>query len=163
LSEGGCVQLDNARYEPADPASLGALCVRIGEDVLIARDPYNLGEAAAFDSDGLRFLGALRAQALLEQGPSSHEQVRESMRQRRQFRRGVAAYVHYLEDARRAAGVPTELEALALRAGLATGSAALPVDLAPGARAPRALGPAPAAPQSAEDFIESFSKAEGQD
>lgn len=135
VTEGGCVTIDKARYEPADPQAVAGLFMQIGRDVLIARDPYNLGEAVAID-DG-RFIGALRSETLLAQGPQSHALVRESMRQRRQLRRGVRDYMAFLAAQSHALGVPTELEALRERAGLAmtgTDGRALPAGAAPGAR-----------------------------
>ena len=167
LSEGGCAQLGGARYEPADPASFAAIFPHIGEDVLIARDPYNLCEAVALDAEG-RFLGVLRAQALLEQGPTSHDQVRASMRLRRQARRAVADYVQHVSAACREMGVPKELEALRQRAGLAaTGTDGIAA-AAPGARPqlPQRSSyvpeDSPFVDDAAKRFIESMKEIEGE-
>lgn len=164
VSEGGAVRIFNARYEPADPASSGTLLLRIGEDVLVACDPYNLGEAVALNSDG-HFLGALRAQALLAQGPTSHEDVRAGMRHKRQWKRAVRECIESVTNACREMGVPTRLQRLEERAGLAkTGTDDAVALAAPGARlalpARAALRPAP---QFAEEFMEDFRKNGGGD
>jgi len=141
VSEGGCVTIDKGRYEPADPQAVAELFMHIGRDVLIARDPYNLGEAIAIADDG-QFIGSLRSEILLAQGPQSHALVRESMRQRRQLRRGVRDYMAFLAAQSRAMGIPTELEAMRERAGLAatgTDGRALPPGAAPGAVEPRKI------------------------
>jgi hypothetical protein len=52
LREGGCVEIYNARYEPADPQSAARLQLHNAKEIIIACDPMNLGEAIAFDLDG---------------------------------------------------------------------------------------------------------------
>jgi hypothetical protein len=74
VSEGGCVQLYGERYEPADGESLAKLFLEIEQNVLVACDPANLGEAIALDLDG-RFLGRLRAQKLITGEPRRHTSV----------------------------------------------------------------------------------------
>jgi putative transposase len=151
LSEGGCVRLHNARYEPADEASFGALFLRVGEDVLVACDPYNLGEAVALTSGG-HFLGVLRAQKLLEQGPTSHDDVRAGMRLKRQARRAVKEYVESVSGACRALGVRTQLERLEERA---TGTDGAVARATPGARIalPAAPPSSARAPEFASDAV----------
>jgi putative transposase len=138
VQEGGCVRIHSAVYEPADPQSTVALFMRNGCEILVACDPYNMGEAAAFDEDG-SFLGMLRSQQLLVQGPSSYEEVRASMRVRRHLRRGIKNYLASLSSA----GFPTELQVLRQRA-LRTGTDDVSIRaLAPGARGPKELPAAP--------------------
>src|ERR1035437_7541419 len=115
VSEGGCVQLYGERYEPADGESLAKLFLEIERDVLVACDPANLGEAIALDLDG-RLLGRLRAQKLITRGPTSHEDIRASMRVRRTARKAIADYVTGLSAIRARAGDRSEIAHLQGRA-----------------------------------------------
>jgi putative transposase len=115
VSEGGCIQLFNARYEPADSESAAALMLTIKREVLVACDPLSVGEAIALTMDG-KFLGYLRAQELLVHGETSAEQIRASMRARRKIGTLTKQYLENLERNRRQAGDATELEIIQRRA-----------------------------------------------
>ena len=95
VSEGGCVQLFNQRYEPADAESASRLFMEIERDIFVACDPNNLGDAIALDIDG-RFIGTLRCQKLVARGPVSREDVRAGMRKQRFARRAVKDYVNFI-------------------------------------------------------------------
>lgn len=110
VSEGGCIQLYGARYEPADESSSSHLFMEIGRDVQVCSDPSNVGEAIALDLDGV-FLGKLKAAKLLARGPISREEVRGSIRKQRRFARVVRDYVTFLRE-----GHQPELDQLRKRA-----------------------------------------------
>ncbi|HKW74855.1 MAG TPA: hypothetical protein VJN64_04960 [Terriglobales bacterium] len=142
VSEGGCVQLFNARYQPADADSAAALMLEIKREVLVACDPLNVGEAIALSQDGI-FLGHLRAQELLVHGETSAEMIRASMRERRSIFKQLKRYTERLAQSRLASGDRTELEVLAQQAQ-AVGAPraqiyALPAPKAMAAAAPRRM------------------------
>lgn len=95
VSEGGCVTIDGHRYEPADPDSGGRLYIEIEKDILIARDPNDLGEALALDLDR-RLIGRLQCQKLIARGPVSRDDVRAGMRKQREARRAVKSYIEFI-------------------------------------------------------------------
>jgi putative transposase len=151
VSEGGCVQLFNARYEPADAEAAAALMLEIKREVLVACDPLNVGEAIALAQDG-RFLGNLRAQELLVHGETSAEQIRASMRARRNVLHALKHFNASLAHNRALAGDATELEALARRASAVSAPKpiihALPV--------PKAVNAQPQQRLRAGDIADSF-------
>jgi len=138
IHEGGCIELYNTRYEPADGESTAAMMLRVTTKVRIACDPLNLGEAIAFDESG-QFLGHLRSQEMMVHGETSLEQMKASMRLRRTAFRAVKQYQEGLDRLRTAAGDVTMLEGLRRRAAASTVSQpnvyALPVPKAVGERA----------------------------
>jgi hypothetical protein len=95
VREGGCVEIYNQRYEPADPSSSARLYELIEREILIACDPTSLGEAIAMDLDGC-VIGRLQSQDLLAWGPISREQYIASLRERRRLKRAVKDYVEGL-------------------------------------------------------------------
>jgi transposase InsO family protein len=95
VMEGGCVQLFNQRYEPADANSAALLYMQIEKDIIVACDPANLGEALALDLDNYP-IGRLRCQKMIARGPVSREDVRAGMRMQRRARRVVKDYVDQL-------------------------------------------------------------------
>jgi putative transposase len=138
VREGGCIDLYNTRYEPADGESAMEMMLRVTAKVQIACDPLNLGEAIAFDDAG-QFLGHLRSQKLLEHGATSEEDIKSSMRARRTYFRAVKTYQSTLQRSRIASGDLTALESLERRALSANvpkpNVYALPVPRAVGERA----------------------------
>jgi transposase InsO family protein len=151
VREGGCIELYNTRYEPADGESAAGMMLRVTAKVRIACDPLNLGEAIAFDEAG-KFLGHLRSQEMMVHGATSEEDIRASMRARRTYFRAVKTYQHTLERSRIAAGDVTVLESLQRRAANASvpkpNVYALPVPKAVGERAQPRL--------HADDIADSF-------
>jgi hypothetical protein len=115
VREGGCIDLYNTRYEPADGESAAGMMLRVTAKVRIACDPLNLGEAIAFDDAG-RFLGHLRSQQMLVHGATSEEDIKQSMRARRTYFRAVKQFQSTLERSREAAGDVPTLESLKRRA-----------------------------------------------
>jgi transposase InsO family protein len=111
ILRGGCVELYSERYEPMDQSSAAALHLAIGQDVLVRCDPSDLGQAVAYDMEG-RLLGYLYAQKLVAHGPTAREDIRNSLRERRQVLKVLKAYIEF-----RSRGVPTERELLLRRAG----------------------------------------------
>jgi transposase InsO family protein len=151
VREGGCIELYNTRYEPADGESAAGMMLRVTAKVRIACDPLNLGEAIAFDDAG-KFLGHLRSQEMMVHGATSEEDIRASMRARRGFFRAVKTYQSTLERSRIAQGDVTVLESLKRRAESAAvpkpNVYALPVPKAVGERAPQRMRP--------DDIADSF-------
>src|SRR5260370_657453 len=96
VQEGGCVEIFNARYQPADAESSAALMLSVTTKIKVACDPLNLGEAIAFDTRGI-FLGHLRAQELMVHGETREEDIRASMRARHTYYRAVKTYQSTLE------------------------------------------------------------------
>jgi len=124
VQAGGCVQLDGMRYEPTDE-SLFALDVKKGEQVMVLRDPYNLGEAVAADAETLQFIGELRIQEFIAQCPNgrfTRDQIKAAMRRERGLRRGYADYLAVLSAVASNQGWKTEREALMERAIARTGT-----------------------------------------
>ncbi len=119
VSEGGCVQIYNARYEPADNDSRVRLFMEIERDILVACDPANLGEALALDQDG-RLIGRLVAQKLMAQGPVSHEDIKVRMKLQRKLRRATKDAIAAIGY-----GIESELDVRRRRAGIGPAVAAV--------------------------------------
>ncbi len=119
VSEGGCVQLYNTRYEPADNDSRVRLFMEIERDILVACDPTNLGEALALDQEG-RLIGRLVAQKLLAQGPVSHEDIKVRMKLQRKLARATKDTIAIIGY-----GIESELDVRRRRAGIGPASAAV--------------------------------------
>lgn len=124
VRQGGCVQLDQMIYEP-DDASLFAMDLRKGQDVLVLRDPYNLGEATAADPKTLQFVGSLRVQELVSQAPGgrvTRDQINAGMRKQRSLRKGYAEYLAALGAMATSMDWKSEREELVARALENTGT-----------------------------------------
>jgi transposase InsO family protein len=137
---GGCIELLNARYEPAIESAL-ALDVLQGRQITVAYDPYNLGEAIALDDDG-RFIGELRAQKFLEQsahGRVSEDEIRAAERRWRALQKTYRGYINVLAVVAQRMGWKTERDALLDRA-LNAGTDRALLTAAPAGRAPRQIG-----------------------
>jgi putative transposase len=115
VREGGCIDLYNTRYEPADEISAAEMMLRVTATIFVACDPLNIGDAVAFD-DQKRYLGHLRSQELMVHGATSEDEIKASMRARRTFYRAAKQYQHTLDRSRRLAGDVTVLESLERRA-----------------------------------------------
>jgi hypothetical protein len=151
VREGGCIDLYNTRYEPADGESSAGMMLRVTSEVRIACDPLNVGDAIAFDDTG-RFLGHLHSQEMMVHGETSEEQIRASMRARRTYFRAVKQYQSTLSQSRAAAGDVTILDGLKRRAEKAAVAKptihALPV--------PRAVNESAPTRMHADDIADSF-------
>ncbi|HKI11417.1 MAG TPA: hypothetical protein VKA02_04830 [Candidatus Acidoferrum sp.] len=138
VQAGGCVQLERLRFEPTDE-SIGALDMQKGREVVILRDPYNLGEAVAVDAETFQFIGELRIQQFVGQSPSgqiTRDQIKAAMRRERSLRKGYSEYLAALRAIAANQGWQTEREALLERAGIRTGTTGrklLTAGAAPGA------------------------------
>jgi hypothetical protein len=143
LREGGCVQICNSRYEPAMDPSAAALQLHNEKEVLIACDPYNLGDALALDLDG-NFLGTLIATERRNWG-LSREQLRADMRHQRKLGQVSKAFLSGL--ARRTAHHATEIDVLRQNAGITIeaepAALSLPAEAIAPMRAARRLPPRP--------------------
>lgn len=115
--EGGCIELNGHRYEPADAGSAASMTLEIERTVIVACDPANMGEAVAMDLDG-HYLATLHAMRLMDHGPVSRDEVRASMRQRRMVKRAMKDYVSGLIASSYARGESSDLEQLRDRAGI---------------------------------------------
>jgi transposase InsO family protein len=144
----GTVQINNAKYEGADDIVKGLLYGAGGTEITIACDPFNIGDAIAFDSKG-RFMGSLVSQQLVERGPLSHEQIQQMERLRRKLARASKDFYRLVGS-----GVPSELDLMRARTGVVQmpQPPAPPRDLPYGA--PRALAAAAAAPAYSEDLAD---------
>lgn len=126
VRQGGCVELNNLRYEPRDDASFSALLSKWKQEVTIARDPYDLGIAVAFDANSGEFLGELQVQELVEQTPHgrlSVDGIRAMARRRGAMLRTAQAYIKSLELSAQVNGWKSESDSLLERArGIKTGT-----------------------------------------
>lgn len=144
VQPGGCVQLDNMRYEPTE-RSLFALDLRQGQAVTVLRDPYNLGAAVAADPATMRFIGELTIQELVAQCPGgrvTRDQIKRNMRRQRSLQKGYVEYQAALAAMASSLGWKTEREELMARAIESTGTdgaAGIAPAAIPGARAARQL------------------------
>jgi len=139
VQAGGCVQLDNMRYEPTEQ-SLYALDLRQRQEIMVLRDPYNLAEATAVEPDTMSFIGDLRVQEWVAQCPGgriTRDQIRAAMRKQRSLRKSYGAYFAMLGAIASANGWKSEQEMLVARAtgtdGFAAREAAIPCAAIPGA------------------------------
>ncbi len=122
VSEGGCVSINDARYEPADAFGTLALMRIIGDRITVARDPADLGFAVAMSLDG-NFIGRMRCQELVARGPVSRPQVQAEMRVRNRIRTAVRRENALLLQRRIGAGDQPALDRLRAGIGLAPLSA----------------------------------------
>lgn len=146
VREGGTVEINNARYEPADADSFAALANEIKREILIACDPLNVGEAIALDLTG-RPIARLKAQELLVHGATDQATLRAEMRKKRLFWKAAKGYVQLVNRSREIAGDQSELEVLARRAAASASTPnihrALPVLRALNGGSAAALGSEP--------------------
>jgi hypothetical protein len=145
VGRGGTVRLDNLLYQPREEF-IGALAAWQQQEVRIARDPYNLSEAVAFDPLTGAFLGELELQPLAPQSPHgrdplTQDAIRANRRRTARLRREQQSYLLALSCAASAAGYRTERETRAARANLKPAI----LSAAPGASTrPRHAEPKPA-------------------
>jgi putative transposase len=156
VAEGGTIRHLRHRYVPADAITAAELCVRMQNrdaKVVLACDPNDLREAVVLDLEG-HVLGRVQMEELVprDNSPLTRAMISESLRQRRAMLRVVKEYVAAV-----ASGVPTELDYLRQRAGIAkTIEGSSPV-LPPVAEATNgaAFGkPALAAPEYTADVVQ---------
>jgi hypothetical protein len=143
ILQGGCVELNTIRYEPRD-ASFGALSAKWKEQVIVARDPYDLSTAIAFDASNREFLGELQIQQLVGQSPHgllSVDGIKATARRRAKLLRSAKDYVAVVESVSRANRWTSEADSLLDRAGvLGTGTDGRSIaPNAPGTCAPTAV------------------------
>ncbi|HKV94915.1 MAG TPA: hypothetical protein VJW20_20385 [Candidatus Angelobacter sp.] len=117
ICEGGCVRLDKFRFEPADQDSFAALMLRIGEEIIVARDPRHLNEAIALTNEREpKYLGHLRSQEMAIHGQTDREMIRQRMRKEGAVRTAVKQLLAAEAHHRQLVGDVTELDALKHRA-----------------------------------------------
>jgi transposase InsO family protein len=117
ICEGGCVRLDKFHFEPADRDSFAALMLRIGQEIIVARDPRNLSEAIALTNDREpKYLGHLRSQEMAVHGQTDRDMIRLRMRKEGGVRTAVKQLLAAEARQRQLAGDITEIEALKRRA-----------------------------------------------
>jgi transposase InsO family protein len=163
---GGCVELNNIRYEPTDE-SFPALAAVPGNRVQIARDPYDLSTAVAFEIGTGNFIGELRMQQLVPMSPNgrlSVDGIKANARRRHALLRSARLYLSGLEAISRANNWKPECELLIERArGSRTGTDNMPMANAPGAARPaRAARQLPASP-FVSDAVDALLAAEKED
>jgi transposase InsO family protein len=91
VSNGGCVRMFGQEFEPADEKSLGRLFACIGQEVLVAADSHNVGDAVAFDPKTGERLGALQCKKLLAWGADKNS-IRANMRHQRRAAKTCREY-----------------------------------------------------------------------
>jgi hypothetical protein len=152
IGRGGTVKLNNLLYQPALEDQV-ALSSYEGHELRIARDPYNLNEASAYDPASGALVGRLEIQLPAPQSahgqdPLSLEAMKALARRRKALRRDAANYAAALALLARERGWQTALEARAARAGFAQEAVRA---AAPGARP--LLPPAPQKKDLASPFV----------
>jgi len=167
IGRAGEIRLDNRVYEPADEATLRMMSYYEGQGekkALILRDPYALEEAVALHADSMKLLGNLQLKEFVGQCPGGHltrDAIRANARKVGHLKKMYSGYLGFLLAMAQSQGWKTERQVLLEEAGFGGQIATA----APGANAlpPAVLQRAKvAAPQSPEDFIESFSEKEGE-
>jgi hypothetical protein len=117
ICEGGAVRLDKFRFVPGDPESFAALMLRVGEEIIVARDPRNLSEAIAMTNEREPvYLGHLRSQEMAIHGQTDRDVIRLRMRMETGVRTAIKQSNAALARMRAVSGDVTELEALRRRA-----------------------------------------------
>jgi putative transposase len=117
ICEGGDVRLDKFRFEPADQDSFAALMLRIGQEIIVARDPRNLSEAIALTNEREpKFLGLMRSREMAVHGETDRDMIRLRMRKEGAVRTAVKQLLAAESRQRAISGDVTELEALRRRA-----------------------------------------------
>jgi putative transposase len=152
ICEGGDVRLDKFRFEPADQDSFAALMLRIGQEIIVARDPRNLSEAIALTNEREpKYLGHLKSKEMAVHGQTDRDMIRLRMRKEGAVRTAVKRFLAVEARQRQLAGDLTEIDALKHRAAASSAKPnihALSV--------PRAVN-APAQPRMhADDIADSF-------
>jgi hypothetical protein len=115
------VELFNQKYEPADAESDYQLrLLPENASVRVACNPDDIAYALCYDTEGPdhRFIARLRAPQLLSHNPISRDAIVAMERQNASFRKGVKQFQRTLATRAVAAGVTTELDSLAARAGV---------------------------------------------
>jgi hypothetical protein len=118
ILQGGCVELNKMRYEPTDEG-FARLSLIQGKHVMIARDPYNLAAAVAFDLETGEFLGELQPQQLVAQSPNgrlSVDGIKAQARRKSKLMKYSRSYLAALEMIANASGWKPEVERLLDRA-----------------------------------------------
>jgi putative transposase len=117
ICEGGDVRLDKFRFEPADQDSFAALMLRIGQEIIVARDPRNLSEAIALTNEREpKYLGLLCSKEMAVHGETDRDVIRLRMRKEGAVRTAVKQLLAAESRQRAISGDITELEALRRRA-----------------------------------------------
>lgn len=148
VHQGGCVELNKLRYEPRDDSSFAVLIAKVKQEVTVARDPWDLGTAVAFDAESGEFLGELQIQQAVAQsahGRLSVDGIRAMARRKNAMLSTAALYCAGLEAMAEANNWLSEPDALLQRAGVAaTGTDGRVSHVAPGAQSGL---PAPSEPR----------------
>lgn len=126
LREGGCLVIDNRRYEPADAQTFARLNLLSAGDrkVLIACDPLDVSDALVYagKESGGEFLGIVRCMELASWGGASSAEIRANKKLQSGFTRGIAHYRDRVNFTRAVAGDMSERDVLRQQAGLAVGT-----------------------------------------
>jgi hypothetical protein len=152
VCEGGSVRLDKFRFEPAEQNSFAALMLRVGQQIIVARDPRNLSEAIALTNEREpKYLGHLRSQEMAVHGQTDRDMIRLRMRKEGAVRTAVKQLLAAEARQRALAGDVTEIQHLQRRAAASSVQPnihALSVPKAVGERAPQRM--------HADDIADSF-------
>jgi transposase InsO family protein len=117
ICEGGCVRLDKFIFAPADQHSFAALMLKIGDEIIVARDPRNLSEAIAMTNEREpKYLGHLQSQEMAIHGQTDRDMIRLRMRKEGGVRTAVKQLLAAEQRQRELVGDVTELESLKRRA-----------------------------------------------
>ena len=122
---GGCVRMFSQEFKPADEKSRGRLLAYIEQEVLVAADSCNVGDAVAFDPKTGERLGALHCKKLLVWGASKAD-LRAIMRDQKCVAKNCRTYFKRLRRTHQPENAFGFLPPEALRATGTDGMRALP-------------------------------------
>lgn len=149
------VRLFGQDYEAADAESSFALrMLPEAAEVRVACNPDDIAVALCYEAQGPdhRFIARLRAPQLLSHNPVSRDAIATMERENARFKRGVKQFQHTLARRAVAAGITSDLDSLAARAGVQMPKAANASTYAQTLALPsyEEQSPSPAVPSAAE-------------
>ena len=112
------ILLAKKRYVGDDSISATMLHELSGREVVVAFDPLDLGKVAILDDEG-RLIAWARPEHYVTQSADANEEIAASMEQRRHLEKQMRQLIVGIAGAARAKGARTEVEHLAMRAGVA--------------------------------------------
>jgi hypothetical protein len=112
------VMLQNRRYIGDDQISAAMLHNMTDRKVTLAYDPLDLGKVAVLDDEG-RLIAWARQEIYVTQSADANEEIAASMQQRRHLEKQTRQLIGGISAAARANGARTDVEHLAMRAGVA--------------------------------------------
>jgi transposase InsO family protein len=112
------IVLEKKRYIGDDQISAAMLHELNSREVVVAFDPLDLEKVAILDNEG-RLIAWARQQNYVTQSANANEEIAASMQQRRHLEKQTRQLIGGIAAAARANGARTDVEHLAMRAGVA--------------------------------------------